>query len=219
MNPAIEQLPRIAVLGAGRVGSAMARVTVEAGYDVSMAASADPQKIALIAQILTPGAEPRWAADAIERADVVMLAIPLHRFDAFDASSLDGKLVVDLMNYWAPTDGVQQLFENELLSSSEVVQQRLAGSTVVKAFNHIGYHELESERRPVGAADRKALGVASDDAAAADVVARIVERIGYDVVTLDSLAAGRSFEPGGPVFGATLDRAEFDAAVRVELAA
>jgi len=218
MNAPIEQLPRIAVLGAGRVGSAMARVTVEAGYDVSMAASADPEKIALIAQIVTPGAVPRWAADAIARADVVMLAIPLHRFDAFDASSLDGKLVVDLMNYWAPTDGVQQLFESEL-SSSEIVQRRLTGSTVVKAFNHIGYHELESERRPVGAVDRKALGVASDDAAAAHVVARIVERIGYDVVTLDSLAAGRSFEPGGPVFGATLDSAEFDAAVRVSQAA
>lgn len=218
MNASSELLPRIAVLGAGRVGSAMARVTVEAGYDVSMAASGDPQRLALIAQILTPGAEPRWAADAIARADVVMLAIPLHRFDAFDASLLDGKLVVDLMNYWAPTDGVQQLFETEL-SSSEIVQHRLAGSTVVKAFNHIGYHELESERRAVGAADRKALGVAADDAAAADVVAGIVERIGYDVVTLDSLAAGRSFEPGGPVFGATLDRAEFDAAVRVSLAA
>lgn len=219
MTTPIEDLPRIAVLGAGRVGSAMARVTVEAGYDVSMSASGDPQKLALIAQILTPGAEPLWAAEAIERADVVMLAIPLHRFDAFDPALLEGKLVVDLMNYWAPTDGVQQLFENEFLSSSEVVQQRLAGSTIVKAFNHIGYHELESERRAVGAPDRKALGVASDDQAAADVVAAIVERIGYDAVTLDSLAAGRAFEPGGPVFGATLDRAEFDAAVRVALAA
>jgi len=76
-------LPRIAVLGAGQSGPVIARVAIDAGYRVSIAASGDPEQIELIAQVLVPGAEPRWAADAAAAAaaaDIVVLAIPLHKF-------------------------------------------------------------------------------------------------------------------------------------------
>jgi hypothetical protein len=211
--------PRLAVLGAGRVGATLARVAAEAGLEVSIAASGDPAAIALIAQVLAPGAEPRWAADAVRDADVVVLAIPLHRFPAFDPGLVAGKIVVDAMNYWPPIDGVQEMFDDDRYGSSEIVARRLAGSTVVKAFNHIGYHELESERLPPGAPDRRSLGVAGDDPTAVALVSAIVERIGYDVVAMDSLRAGRAFEPGGPVFGAALSRDEFALAVRQAAAA
>lgn len=89
------RLPRIAVLGAGHVGPVIARVALEAGYQVSIAASGDPEKIELIVQVLAPGAEPRWAAEAVEEADLVVLAIPLHKFTTLDPSLLEGKLVVD----------------------------------------------------------------------------------------------------------------------------
>ena len=82
--PSATALPRIAVLGAGHSGPVIARVAVEAGHTVSIAASGDPAAIALITQVLVPGAEPRWAADAVADADVVVLAIPIHRFAAFD---------------------------------------------------------------------------------------------------------------------------------------
>ncbi len=209
----------IAVLGAGHVGSAFARVAVEAGYQVSIAASGDPEKIALIAQILTPGAEPEWAADAVSDADAVILAIPLHRFHGLDPDLLAGKIVVDLMNYWPPTDGVQQFFEDTILGSSEIVQRRLADATVVKSFNHIGYHELESERRPAGDPARQALGVAGDDPAAVAAVADVVERIGYDAIRFDGLSAGRILQPGGPVFGAMLGATAFQTVTSHELAA
>ena len=94
------RLPRIAVLGAGHVGPVIARVAIEAGYHVSIAASGDPEEIELIAQVLAPGAEPRRAADAVREADMVVLALPLHKFTTLDPSLLDGKLVVDVMNYW-----------------------------------------------------------------------------------------------------------------------
>ncbi|GAA5201298.1 NAD(P)-binding domain-containing protein [Rugosimonospora acidiphila] len=207
-------LPRIAVLGAGHTGPVIARVAMDAGYQVSIAASGDPERIALITQVLAPGAEPRWAADAAREADIVVLAIPLHRFGEFDPVPVAGKLVVDTMNYWPPIDGVQELFEEPGRGSSEIVAHRLAGSTVVKTLNHIGYHELEEERRPGGAPDRRALGVAGDDPGAVAPVAEFIDRLGYDAVRLGTLAAGRLLEPGGPVFGVPLRRAEFERALR-----
>jgi predicted dinucleotide-binding enzyme len=212
------RLPRIAVLGAGHTGPVIARVAIEAGYQVSIAASGDPEAIALITEFLVPGAEPRWAADAVEGADIVVLAIPLHRFAAFDPALVAGKLVVDTMNYWPPIDGVQEMFEDRQYGSSEIVQRRLAQSRVVKTLNHVGYHELEAERRSVGSPERRALGVASDDPAARDALAQVIERIGYDTVRLDSLRAGRVLQPGGPVFGVALRRPDFEHAVYAEAA-
>jgi predicted dinucleotide-binding enzyme len=211
-------LPRIAVLGAGHVGPVIARVAMEAGYRVSIAASGDPKKIELIAQVLVPGAEPRWAADAVGEADIVVMAIPLHKFATLDPAMVAGKLVVDAMNYWPPIDGVQEMFEDRRYGSSEIVARRLARSTVVKTLNHIGYHELDEERRPAGSLERRALGVASDDPRAAGVVAELIERVGYDAVRLSSLGAGRLLEPGGPVFGVSLRRAEFELAMHAEAA-
>lgn len=212
------RLPRIAVLGAGHVGPIIARLAVEAGYQVAIAGSGDPAQIELIVQVLAPGTEPRWAADAVREADIVVSAIPLHAFPKLDSSGLSGKLVVDVMNYWAPTDGVQETFEDHRSSSSEIVQRRLVNSTVVKTLNHLGYHQIEEERRPAGSPDRRALGVAGDDPHAVDAVAEFIERIGYDAVRLDRLSAGRLLEPGGPVFGVPLSRAEFELAVRAEVA-
>jgi 8-hydroxy-5-deazaflavin:NADPH oxidoreductase len=211
-------VPRIAVLGAGHVGPVIARVAVAAGYHVTIAASAEPERIALITQVLAPGAEPRWAADAVEDSDVVVLAIPAHKFPAFDSDLVAGKLVVDAMNYWPPVDGVQEMFEAHECGSSEIVQHRLDRSTVVKTLNHIGYHELDDERRPVGSPQRRALGVAGDDPGAVEVVAEVIERIGYDAVRLDRLSAGRLLEPGGPLFGVSLRRSEFELALRAEAA-
>ncbi len=210
--------PRIAVLGAGHTGPVIARVALEAGYPVSIAASGDPAEIELIVQVLAPGAEPRWAADAVAAADIVVLAIPLHKFATLDPSLVTGKLVIDTMNYWPPVDGVQQMFEDGGYGSSEIVQHRLASSRVVKTLNHIGYHELEDERRPAGSPDRRALGVAGDDPGAVEIVTELIERIGYDAIRFGRLSAGRLLEPGGPVFGVPLRRAEFERAVRAEAA-
>lgn len=217
-TPTSPRLPRIAVLGAGHVGPVIARVAIDAGYDVAIAASGDPEKIALITQVLVPGAVPRWAADAVQDADIVVLSIPLHKFAAFDPALVAGKLVVDTMNYWPPVDGIRELFEDSRYGSSEIVAHRLARSTVVKTLNHIGYHELDDERRAVGSPQRRALGVAGDDPGAVDAVADVIERIGYDTVRLDSLSAGRLLEPGGPVFGIPLLRTEFEQAVRAKAA-
>jgi predicted dinucleotide-binding enzyme len=79
--------PTIAVLGAGHVGPAIARLARDAGHSVAIATSGNPGDLALVTQLLIPGAEPLWAADAIARADIVVLAMPLHRFLAMDPNA------------------------------------------------------------------------------------------------------------------------------------
>ncbi len=199
---------RLAVLGAGHVGPVIARLAITAGYPVAIATSGDPDDIALITELVIPGAQPRWASDAVAGADIVVLAIPLHRFTEVDPGLLAGKVVVDAMNYWPASDGVLLAFENG--GSSEIVARRLAGSAVVKALNHIGYHELEDRARPAGAPDRRAAGLAGDDPAA---VAALTSRLGYDPVRLGGLRAGLVLQPGGPVFGQVLTLPEFERAV------
>jgi predicted dinucleotide-binding enzyme len=213
---AMKDACRIAVLGAGHVGPVIARLAIRAGYPVAIATSGDPEDLALITELLVPGAEPRWASEAVADADVVVLAIPLHRFPGIDPGLLAGKLVVDAMNYWPASDGMLAAFEDGAShdsGSSELVAGRLDGSAVVKALNHIGYHELEDRARPAGATDRGAFGVAGDDPAAVAAIADLVDRLGYDPVRLDSLQAGRVLQPGGPVFGIVLPRSEFELAV------
>jgi hypothetical protein len=204
-------LSRLAVLGAGHAGPVIARLAITAGHPVAIATSGDPEDIALITELVIPGAQPRWAADAVADADIVVLAIPLHRFLDLDPGLLNGKIVVDAMNYWPASDGVLKPFEDG--GSSETVARRLAGSAVVKALNHIGYHELEDRARPAGAPDRRAAGVAGDDPVAVATIAGLVDRVGYDPVRLANLRAGRVLQPGGPVFGTVLTRPEFERAV------
>ena len=205
---------RIAVLGAGHVGPVIARIALDAGFEVAIAASGSPENLELITQVVMPGAEARWAADAVAAADLVVLAIPLHRFPALDPGLLAGKLVVDAMNYWAPADGVVPMFKGQEVSSSEIVQRQLSQSTVVKSLNQIADQDLEDGRRPAGSPDRHAIGVAGNDTGAAKLVGEVIDRIGYDPILLPSLSAGRILQPGGPIFGAVLARSEFELAIR-----
>ena len=206
--------PTIAVLGAGHVGPAIARLALDAGHSVAIATSGNPGDLALVTQLLIPGAEPLWAVDAIAKADIVVLAMPLHRFLRMDPNALSGKLVIDAMNYWPPTDGkLPQPFDNEGIGTSEVVAVRLRDATVVKTLNHVGYHELETYARPSGSVDRRALGVAGDDPDAIHTVSAFVDRIGYDAVPVGPLSGGRVLQPGGPVFGVVLRRNDFQRAV------
>jgi hypothetical protein len=214
MQEAEGGLPRLGVLGAGHVGPVIARLAIRAGYPVAIAGAGDPADLSLITELLIPGAKPRWAADAVADADIVVLAIPLHRFLTVDPAALRNKLVVDAMNYWPSGDGVIKDFEDTAAGSSEIVAARLPGSAVVKTLNHIGYHELEDNARPTGSPDRRAAGIAGDDIEAIRAVAGFIDRIGYDPVVLGSLSAGRMLQPGGPVFGAVLSATEFEVAIR-----
>ncbi|MDF8357634.1 NADPH-dependent F420 reductase [Ensifer adhaerens] len=197
----------IAILGAGRVGTALARRALSAGFEVRVATSRPAAENAVMLQIVAPGAIVASAEDAVAASDIIVLALPLSKYRNLKPELLQDKIVVDAMNYWAPTDGTLAEFEGAT-SSSEVVQRFLKGARLVRSFNHMGYHEIEDSARPDGHAERRAMAVAGDDAQANLIVAAFIDRLGFDPVISGGLASSRLFAGGTPIFGAAMTRIE-----------
>lgn len=198
----------IGIVGAGKLGTVLARLALAAGHRVLIAGSDDPERIALTVEVLTPGATAVRGVEAITGSDAVILALPLGRLGDLDPAAFDGALVLDAMNHWWEIDGPREDTLPSGLSTTAFVQQQLPGVRVVKALNHMGYHDLEAGARTAGDPDRRAIAVAGGAEADRERVMRIVDSLGFDPLDIGGIEAGAALEPGTPAFGANVGLSE-----------
>lgn len=198
--------PIIGILGAGKLGTVLAKIAINSGYEVLIAGSGSVEKIALTIEVLVPGAKAKVAAEVAEKADIIILALPLGKYKSVPKEKLANKIVIDAMNYWWEVDGPDNDILKETLSSSEVVAKYLKNSIVVKAFNHMGYHDLEEVIYQEDGQERKAIAYATDNIGAGNQVAKLIENFGFDSLNLGKLSRGVILEPGYPLFGANLSK-------------
>jgi len=205
-----DEVRRIGVVGAGKLGLALARAALAAGYEVAVSGSRDAGRIALQVDVLAPGATALTTAEVVAFADVVVLALPMHRFRELPADLLDGKVVVDAMNYWPDTDGDDPVLAAAPAGTSAVVQAHFPGARLVKSLNQLGYHDVDEYPRERGASDRIAVAAAGDDRRAVRTVMAVVDRLGFDAVDAGPLARGRLLEPDGSPYADIADAPELE---------
>lgn len=198
----------VGILGAGKLGIVLAQLAKKAGYTVYIAGSGDASTIKLTVDVLVPGAHAVTSQQAVTQADLVILALPLGKYKNIPKNALKDKLVIDAMNYWWEVDGERPDLNNPNVSTSQLVQDFLPASRVVKAFNHIGYHDLFDEARPSGAPDRKAVAIAGNNTTDVDIVSNFVDTLGFDPVVIGTLSDGIKLQPGKPTFGAYVSAEE-----------
>jgi 8-hydroxy-5-deazaflavin:NADPH oxidoreductase len=190
----------LGIIGSGNIGSTVARLALAAGFEVVVSNSRGPQSLADLVDELGGGARAATPAEAAAAGDPVVVSIPFGAYRDLPVDALAGRIVVDTMNYYPQRDGVVAELEQSGTASSVLVQSRLAGSRIVKAFNNIDARRLLVNARPAGAPDRSALPIASDDPAAGAEVAAMLDALGYDAVDLGALAESWRSEPGTPVY-------------------
>lgn len=198
----------LGILGAGKVGTALARLAADAGYEVLISNSGDPKDLALTVEVMTPGAKAAWSSEVIDAADVIILALPLSQYSSLSPDELRGKTIIDATNHWPDTDGIRPEFSSENANTSLLVQEHLSESFVVKAFNHIGYHDLEEEAISSNPNGKTAVAIAGDDTDARTHVKEIIHAMGFDVLSLGDLRSGIILQPGHRGFGAALNLAD-----------
>lgn len=195
----------LGILGAGKLGTALGRLAIDAGYEVLMAGSGSTDKIALSVEVLVTGAKVMTKERLVSVADIILLALPLSKVDTIPEISKD-KVVIDAMNYWWAVDGKERIPSNKDISSSEYVRDKLQTEKIVKAFNHMGYHDLEFESH---ANVPKVIAYAGDDHKTNEIVFNLIKDLGFEPLNLGALSMGSILEPGTDLFGANLTREEF----------
>jgi 8-hydroxy-5-deazaflavin:NADPH oxidoreductase len=192
---------RIGVIGAGMIGSTVAKLWADAGHEVKLA-SRHPEALAPLVETLGPRASAGTPADAVSFGDVVMVTIPLGAIPQLArdlGSSFTGKIVLDTGNAYEKRDGdsAREATRHPDGSAGWAAAQ-FPGSRWVKAFNTVYFRVLEREAHRDG--DRVGIPLASNDREAMDVAAQLVRDAGFDPVIVGALGRGKEFEPGTPPY-------------------
>ena len=191
----------IGLIGAGHIGSQVARLAVASGYNVVISNSRGPETLAGLVSELGPKARAGTPVDAARAGDIVVVAVPLRSYRAVPVEPLAGKIVIDTNNYYPQRDGHIPELDNESTTTSELLQAHLPKSKVVKAFNHIYAAALTTDGLRSGTPNRRALVIAGDDKDAKAVVARLLDQFGFDTVDAGPLKEGWRIQRDTPGYG------------------
>jgi 8-hydroxy-5-deazaflavin:NADPH oxidoreductase len=191
----------IGLIGAGHIGSQLARLAVRNGYNVVISNSRGPETLADLVAELGPQARGAAPEEAAHAGDMVVVTIPLKNLRDVPVAPLAGKTVIDTLNYYPHRDGHIADLDNEKTTTSEMVQQHLPTSHVVKAFNHIYAAELTTHGQPAGSPNRRALAIAGNDPSAKKAVAGLIDQFGFDAVDAGPLSESWRIQRDTPGYG------------------
>ncbi len=189
---------KIGIIGSGNMGATLARHFARAGHQVGVSNSRGPASLAGLVKSIGPNACAMTAEAAAKFGEVVLLAVPWRKPEAWPAPDwVVGKIVIDAMNPYSADGEVMNLGSR---TSSEDVARRLPGARLVIAFNTMFYHTLATEARAPGT-ERLALFIAGDDADAKAVVTKLIDQIGFVAIDTGPLReGGRKQQPGSPIY-------------------
>jgi predicted dinucleotide-binding enzyme len=196
---------RIAFIGAGNIGSTLARLAVDHGHEVVVSNSRGPDTLQDLVTSLGPSASAATAPDAAIAGELVVVTVPLKNYASVPTAGMNGKPVVDTNNYYPDRDGRIAELDDGVTTSSELLAAHLPDAEIVKAFNTIYFGDLASQGEPRGNPGRRALPIAGDHGSAKRIVADLIDEFGFDVVDAGVLREGRRFQPGTPAYNVRLD--------------
>jgi len=191
----------IGLIGAGHIGSQVARLAVAQGHDVVLSNSRGPETLSTLVAELGPRARAATVAEAARAADIAVVTIPLKHYQQVPVEPLAGKVVIDTNNYYPQRDGHIAELDNESTTTSELLQAHLPQSKVVKGFNHIYAAQLTTDGKPAGTPNRRALVIAGDDPAAKATVTTLLDQFGFDTVDAGPLKEGWRIQRDTPGYG------------------
>ena len=173
-----------AILGAGKIGQALATAFARKGIEVVIASRRPVEALAPVAKAIGPTVVPKTLREAV-KAEIIFLAVPFGTYKevAKVAQSWQDKIVIDVTNaYGVPPEKLGNL------PSSVVISNSLPGASLVKAFNHLPAGTLAEDPKVDGG--RRVVFLSSDDQSAGNKVAKLVERLGFAPLWLGRLTEG-----------------------------
>ena len=191
----------IGLIGAGHIGSQVARLAISRGYAVVISNSRAPETLAPLVAELGPNARAATPEEAARAGDLVVVTVPLKNYRQVPVAPLAGKIVIDTNNYYPERDGQIPELDNESTTTAELLQAHLPASKVVKAFNHIHAAQLTTDGQPSGSKNRRGLVIAGDDAAAKSTVTNLLDQFGFDTVDAGPLKEGWRIQRDTPGYG------------------
>ena len=201
---------KIGIIGAGNIGSNAARLFVNAGHEVAISNSRGPETLDDLVEELGDNATASTVQNAIDFGDIVFVSIPLGKFTELPTNGWDGKIVIDSNNYYPDRDGRIAALDAGESTSSELLQNHLPGARIVKGFNTIWFEHLRTKGdTSLPLHDRRAIFIAGDDSQAKEVVAKLIEEIGFAAVDSGFLhEGGKGQQPDSPIYNKELTGSE-----------